>query len=175
MYAVAAGVRFAGYSPVVPWHMDNPLWDFSLKTYALEEVAPLCIRLQDEYNLDVNQLLYAAWLAQSGSGLTLEHLSALEAVVVDWRANVIRPLRSLRRNLKGYGPAAHVAVALQSMEFSAEQQQQQIMYVFHQQAPVLPSIASPLLENLLLVARLAGGAEPGSTSVVRQLAARIPA
>ena len=41
--------------------------------------------LQDTFGLDVNLLLYAAWLAHMDRRLSGEHLAGLEAEIVDWR------------------------------------------------------------------------------------------
>ncbi len=82
--------------------MSNPFWDYSLATYSLDGVASTCLALQDTIGLDVNLLLYAAWLARMDQRLSGEHLAGVEAEIVDWRERVIKPLRALRRQLQDY-------------------------------------------------------------------------
>ena len=45
----------------------RPLWDFSLEVYGRPKVAETCLRLQDEFGVDVPVLLFAAWLAAEHS------------------------------------------------------------------------------------------------------------
>jgi uncharacterized protein (TIGR02444 family) len=145
--------------------MDNPLWEFSLGIYALDEVAPSCLVLQDQFALDVNLLLYAVWLAHADRRLTVEHFAALDALVADWRCHVIKPLRALRQQLRSYLPAASavneldVVGELKSLELRAERQQHDMMYAYSRQTAALPQAAYPLLDNLTLVARFASPAD----------------
>jgi len=154
--------------------MDNPLWDFSERTYARDGVATACLSLQDEFGLDVNLLLYAAWLACAGRRLTVAHLTDLEARVGDWRERVIKPLRALRRRLRAYAPAIDVHAALGSLELQAEQQQQQLMYTFSQQAETLPQAEWPLAENLALVARFTRPDTADWVPAITDLASLLP-
>ncbi|MEZ5573447.1 MAG: TIGR02444 family protein [Halioglobus sp.] len=154
--------------------MDNPFWDYSLRTYACDAVAPACISLQDEHGLDVNLLLYGAWLAHTGRRLTIEHLIAAEEVVADWRTNVIAPLRTLRRRMGAHPSAASVAVDLQTLELRAERHQQDMLYTLSQQGPALPPAVRPLSDNLALVARFNCSNNDGWTAAIGQLVAQIP-
>jgi uncharacterized protein (TIGR02444 family) len=153
--------------------MSNPLWDYSLTVYRLDEVATSCIALQDTFDIDVNLLLYAAWLAHLKRSLSDGHLIALEARVCEWREQVVKPLRGLRRQLVAHASAANVCDELKNLELRAEREQQDRMYAFHQRAPGLPHSASPLLENLTRVALLASADTSGWESAIRHLAARI--
>ena len=42
--------------------MQGSFWSFSLKVYAAPDVGDECISLQDGYGIDVNLLLFAAFL-----------------------------------------------------------------------------------------------------------------
>jgi uncharacterized protein (TIGR02444 family) len=154
--------------------MSNPLWDYSLKIYRLEEVASLCLALQDTFDMDVNLLLYAAWLAHLQRSLSDDHLVALDARVSEWREQVVKPVRGLRRELRAYASAASVRDELKSLELRAEREQQEMMYAFHQRAAGLPYADDPLLENLARVALLASADNSGWDSIIRRLASRIP-
>jgi len=75
-------------------------WDFSLRIYARENVPAACLRLQDEFNVDVNLLLYGCWLGVSGKDLDGNTLRrALEFSSV-WNTEVVHPLRRIRRWMK---------------------------------------------------------------------------
>ena len=87
---------------------SNPFWDYSVTAYSRDEVAPICIELQDTFAMDVNLLLYAAWLAHLNRRLSQSHLSEVETRVADWREKVITPLRSLRRQLRNFPPAQEI-------------------------------------------------------------------
>lgn len=76
-------------------------WTFSLALYGRLGVAPALIGLQDRLGLDVNMLLYCCWAGVEGRSLTPADLAAVEAVVEPWQVKLVRPLRLLRRRLKG--------------------------------------------------------------------------
>jgi uncharacterized protein (TIGR02444 family) len=79
-------------------------WNFSLGLYGRPGVAPALLGLQDALGLDVNMLVFCCWAASRGQALTPVDLDAVEAVAEPWQVEVIRPLRALRRRLKGGFP-----------------------------------------------------------------------
>jgi uncharacterized protein (TIGR02444 family) len=80
---------------------DNPFWDFSLGLYGRKGIPDLCIDLQDRLGADVNILLYCCWAAVCGAPmLTESEVAALDALVRDWREDVVKPLRATRRAMK---------------------------------------------------------------------------
>jgi len=88
---------------------DSAFWRFSLRFYALPDVAPACLALQDEANVDVNLMLFLLFLAENGRAITRDDVARLDAGIAPWRREVVEPLRALRRRLKsGVGeiPAA---------------------------------------------------------------------
>ena len=123
-----------------------------MSVYSVEEVAQGCLALQDRCGLDVNLLLYAAWLAHQDLQLTLTHLVAAEQAVGDWPEAVVRPLRAVRRYLRADPAATAIREQVAALELQAEREQQNRLYRFFGQAPPLPGVASPLRENLVLVA-----------------------
>jgi uncharacterized protein (TIGR02444 family) len=80
---------------------DNTFWTFTLGLYGQPGVAPALIGLQDRLGLDVNMLLYCCWAGADGRLLSRDDLKAVEAVAEPWQSEVVRPLRALRRRLKG--------------------------------------------------------------------------
>ena len=75
-------------------------WDFSLRFYALQGVAPSCLAMQDKASVDVNLMLFLLFLADRGRTVTTEEIGRLDTAIRAWRANVVEPLRALRRRLK---------------------------------------------------------------------------
>lgn len=81
-----------------PLDPGNPFWRFSCAVYAAPGVAVACLGLQDARDADVNLLLLAAWLgAARGTRLEAADIAALPGAA--WQAEVIRPLRALRRRV----------------------------------------------------------------------------
>jgi uncharacterized protein (TIGR02444 family) len=80
---------------------DHPFWDFSLRVYGSEGVAPACLELQEAHGIDVNVLLFCCWLGATGRGAVgAEGVAQLHAAVADWHAEVVRGLRAVRKRLK---------------------------------------------------------------------------
>ena len=96
--------------------MSNPFWEFSLAHYALDGVPQACLALQDEFGLDVNVLLYGAWLAAMDRCLTLEHLEDMERHIAPWRDRVVQPLRALRRQWRDYPAASGIRDEIKRLE-----------------------------------------------------------
>lgn len=144
--------------------MNNPFWQYSLDRYAVQEVADTCLLLQDTCGLDVNLLLYGAWLASMGRCLQVEHLDALEREIAEWRERVVRPLRTLRREWRQFTPAAGLREDLKALELQAERGQQDLMWAFYRAAPALPGGAVDTAQNLRLVAAH-GATGPGDWQV----------
>src|SRR6201994_1238437 len=81
--------------------LPHPFWNFSLELYAGEGVADACLDLQERRGCDVNILLFCCWLGASGRPtLTAERLRAILTVSDVWQAEIVRPLRQVRRLLK---------------------------------------------------------------------------
>ena len=80
----------------------SQLWDYAVKLYSDPAVSAACLRLQDRRGLDVNMLLFCVWAAASGRGrLSDEELHAGIGAGQRWQAEVVAPLRHVRRYLKG--------------------------------------------------------------------------
>jgi uncharacterized protein (TIGR02444 family) len=154
--------------------MSNPLWDYSLATYRLDEVAQSCLALQDSFGVDVNLLLYAAWLAHMERRLSGAHLTELDALIADWRENVVTPLRALRRQLHGLPRAVNIRNEIKVLELDAEQQQQDMMYAFYQEAAPLPRSPGPLTGNLALVARFSSPESEAWAELIEILGTILP-
>lgn len=113
--------------------MNEPaemLWRRTVAAYAVPGVAPLCLRLQDQGDVDVMLLLclcYAASVLKAP--LSADEVEALRAVVEPWRVGAVRPVRTLRVALRasvdGVPEAAREAFRdrLKALELAAEKVQ----------------------------------------------------
>ena len=64
-------------------------------------MAQACLDLQDRRGCDVNILLFCCWLGASGRPtLTAERLRGILKASDAWQAEIVRPLRAVRRLLK---------------------------------------------------------------------------
>lgn len=95
--------------------------------YARDGVPEACLHLQGRHDLDVNLILFAAFVgAQRGEGLTASNLKAARDRVAAWHREVVRPLRAVRKRLTtGPPPApdgitAHLRRWIQQVEIEAE-------------------------------------------------------
>ncbi|MEJ2121125.1 MAG: TIGR02444 family protein [Alphaproteobacteria bacterium] len=80
---------------------DHPFWDFSLRVYGSEGVAPACLELQEAHGIDVNVLLVCCWLGASGRGAVgAEDIAQIVEAASTWHGEIVRGLRAVRTRLK---------------------------------------------------------------------------
>jgi uncharacterized protein (TIGR02444 family) len=82
---------------------DTPpeIWRFALGLYRAPGVADACLALQDRHGADVVLLIGLCWLARRDSAVCdAVQIAELDAALADWRAEIVLPLRALRRALK---------------------------------------------------------------------------
>ena len=82
-----------------PGLSPGAFWEFSLAFYAREPVGAACLSLQNRRGADVNILLLCCWLATLKLTVGEAGLKSAAEAVVDWRHNVLEPLRGVRRNV----------------------------------------------------------------------------
>lgn len=81
---------------------SHPFWDFSLRVYGDAEVEKMCLDLQDRYAINVNLLLYSAWMSHSKkSELSLSLYERLHKHIKEWHSKV-ESIRSVRQSLKRF-------------------------------------------------------------------------
>lgn len=106
---------------------DSRLARFALGIYRADGVSAACLLLQERFEIDVNLVLFATFFgAEEGRRLTPSHVGELADRIDPWHAEVVRPLRAVRKRLKA-GPApapdartAELRGALQRVEIEAE-------------------------------------------------------
>jgi uncharacterized protein (TIGR02444 family) len=105
----------------------DDLQRFALAVYTGAGVPSACLLLQNRVDLDVNLILFAAYVgAVRGMGITDARLTTARQRAQDWHLEVVRPLRSVRQRLKsGPSPAPSPATTelrrrLQEIEVESE-------------------------------------------------------
>lgn len=133
-------------------------WSFSLDFYGRPGVAETCLALQDSHGLDVNLVLYCCW---RGDVLNDRQLRAAIELTAPWRADMVQPLRALRRRLKpGFPPFPDTGVQdlrkrIADAELEAERLQQQALDALARQDGPVPLPSRQAAEaNLRLLATL---------------------
>lgn len=152
---------------------DSAFWDFSLKVYRTEGVAPACLELQERHGIDVNLMLYCCWLGcREAAPAGRERIVTLGQAVEDWHEIVVRQLRAVRKRLKTplAGEDRDLALALrqriQKIEIDAEHIEQLMLEAAD---PARPQAAndpdqarSAALENMSIYLSICG-AKPNAS------------
>ena len=110
----------------------DAFWNFSLAVYRQPGVADECLRLQDEFGVDVNLLLFCTFAgAVHGAVLTPADIAAVKQVVRRWHDEVVRPLRNARRALKplkaGQDAIKTLRAQVKAVELEAERREQAML------------------------------------------------
>ncbi|MEQ8252699.1 MAG: TIGR02444 family protein [Oceanibaculum nanhaiense] len=160
-------------SPPLPPTPD--FWSFSLDFYGRPGVAEACLELQERHGLDVNLVLYCCW---RGDVLSEAQIEAAIALTAPWRAEIVQPLRALRRRLKpGFPPFPEENVQglrkrIADAELEAERLQQQALDALaRNEGPVLSPSRQAATANLMLLAALCQAGD--STGALEQLAGHL--
>jgi uncharacterized protein (TIGR02444 family) len=114
--------------------LENPFWRFSLAIYAAPGVAAECLDLQNRIGIDVNVLLFCAYMGSAHNvALGENDLTAIDKCARDWHDKAVRPLRAARRDIKSmpamadpYVKALRAGIA--KCELSAEQVEQTMLF-----------------------------------------------
>jgi len=138
-------------------------------------VAETCLALQDSHGLDVNLVLYCCW---RGDTLSAAQIKTAFDLTASWRAEIVQPLRALRRRLKpGFPPFPDAGTQglrkrIADAELEAERLQQQALDALaRQDGPVPPPARQAAVANLRLLAALCDAED--STSQLDHLASHL--
>jgi uncharacterized protein (TIGR02444 family) len=115
---------------------DNPFWKFSLAIYSTDGVANECLALQNDLDLDVNVLLFCAWLGWSRKAdLSMDDVESIVAAVKPWHESVVKPLRSARQFTRDISvrPVAELRAQVKINELRAECIEQEMLYTYANQ------------------------------------------
>jgi uncharacterized protein (TIGR02444 family) len=112
--------------------MGQTFWNFSLAVYGEAVVRDECLKLQDQFGLDVNLVLLCAFLgAVHGVALTRDDIASARQQVRQWHDEVVGTLRTTRCNLKPFElgpetPFAKAAMKLRTQVKAAELESERI-------------------------------------------------
>lgn len=152
--------------------MANAFWEFSLEVYAAAGVSDECLALQDGFGIDVNLLLFTAYMGRRAIVLSRADLVQAAALVQTWREHIIKPLRNARRATKQMPPHAATSdrVAtfyehIKTTELEAERIEQELLYDWSRsRANFLqsPDNEGAIRRNIQLLLEFFGAAESGA-------------
>jgi uncharacterized protein (TIGR02444 family) len=146
-------------------------WDFAVAAWRLPGVEAIGLKLQNEHGQCPSLLLWRAWAAGEGRGVTPAILEAAVSMAREWGAGVILLLRAVRGELKegdGQMPAsARLAVrkAVLAAELEAERA---LIEALEAMTPAPADKAADPLPALVEMARLWRAPEP--TALLAELA-----
>ncbi len=120
-------------------NLNNPFWQFSLAVYAKPEVQTLVLAMQDQHGVNVNMVLWAAWLDKQQLRLPENQWQAVEQSIQPWVTNTdeIRSLRRYQKLLVKEFKKNHSSVSEQAenlrarilkLELASEQFQQALLF-----------------------------------------------
>lgn len=115
---------------------EGRFWSFSLATYNKPGVRKECLDLQDEHGIDVNMLLFCAFVGgEHGAVLPVPDIKAALEVVADWHKKIVSRLRQVRRALNPLAtdqihvrlPAESLRTSVKAAELEAERIEQAVL------------------------------------------------
>jgi len=126
---------------------DNPFWDFSVALYANETIAQQCQALQDDWDADVNLLLYGIWLAHFGIDWPIDDIKKMQAEFEPWRKVALIPLRTVRRRLR-FQTRRRYYNFLKNLELRAERYQQDRLWLICSADYTTQQLSEPVSDDL---------------------------
>lgn len=152
------------------------LWTFAVDVYGRAGVSEACLELQDDHGADVPVLLFALWLAARGVALDASDMTRVEATVGPWRAEVVHPLRVLRRQLKDGPPPApgprteDLRNAIKAAELSSEKIELAQLARLADEGGIGRAGGARLEENLAVAAAFFAGGASVPAPLLKRLA-----
>ena len=112
---------------------ENKLWSFALTVYQRDAVAPACLNLQEQCQIDVPLMLCAVFACLQGKAILDEDLTQLHNLASPWQSDIVQSLRRIRTQLKtGPKPAPNAVTEdlrnkVKAAELAAEKIQLEMM------------------------------------------------
>ncbi len=101
--------------------LSQSLWDFSCNVYSKGDIEQLSIDLQDDYNANVNIILWCCWLEVEDIHLSADWLDDVLITIDSVSLQTVAKLRSVRRMLKESGSFTKVqALSIKKHILNAE-------------------------------------------------------
>jgi uncharacterized protein (TIGR02444 family) len=81
------------------------LWDFACRLYSQSAVQTACLRLQDQYQMNISLLLFCCWSGRYYGDVSAKRLQQAVYFTDQWSAASTLTLRRLRQTMKaGFNP-----------------------------------------------------------------------
>ena len=106
----------------------NPLWRFSKNIYRKGEVSETLLHLQDKFSIDVNMILFVAWLASINRSITTSDIQDAQKLVSLWRTKMIVPIRNIRRSVRNFPDTDYLYANIKKLEIDTEKEELKILY-----------------------------------------------
>ncbi|MDC0650024.1 TIGR02444 family protein [Candidatus Puniceispirillum sp.] len=138
---------------------ETKLWSFALAVYQRDAVAPACLDLQEQCQIDVPLMLCAVFACLQGKAISNEDLTQLHNLAGSWQSDIVQSLRRIRTRLKtGPKPAPNAVTEdlrnkVKAAELAAEKIQLEMMQTWVSQLtnidmveglPALPKIINTI-------------------------------
>ncbi len=159
-----------------PENLAEALWLWSVGRYGNESAARRLLVLQDDFDLDVNILLWCGWSAERFRDIPDIVLRKAIDLTAHWTRDVTAPLRTARRALKSPPPrasaedAALLRETVKAAELTAERIEQDMLarLAADALAPAddAPNSLARLRRNLVNYAAIVGAQRRKGFSVV---------
>ena len=153
------------------------LWPFSLAVYQDDAVQKECLDLQDRHGIDINMLLFCAFVgAVHGAIISERDVRDALSLIGAWNANVVRVLRQVRRELKLFAAdpspvqvaAGELRMSVKAAELGAEQIEQAMLETFAATCLANWQLAEPALAaaaNVRTLLTICGDPPPPELSI----------
>lgn len=83
----------------------DALWTFAINLYQHKALAEHCLKLQDEYRVNINILLWCIWCGEEGMPIDEARLDLAALEIHAWHGQMVEPLRTIRRAMKNFDAA----------------------------------------------------------------------
>ncbi|WOJ97879.1 TIGR02444 family protein [Congregibacter brevis] len=103
-----------------PDSIRSRLWEFAVDVYAQPGVMAACLKAQEQWDIDVNLMLYAVWCAKQKVVLRSDDFQKAESRCQVWREAIILPLRKQRELWRGKPKLSADYEAIKGLELEAE-------------------------------------------------------
>ena len=124
---------------------SNDFWRWSLDHYTRDGVEKQLIELQDEFDFNVNIVLWCCWCAENFDAPPEFAIRKAIDLTQEWDSEIVIPLRRVRRRLKALTASdelpANLRETVKQAELGAEKYQQSQLHKLARQAlsPVTPN------------------------------------
>ncbi len=104
----------------------NLFWQYSQDLYSVAGVESSCLNWQNDYQANVNLLLFCCWSGEQRKQFTASEMATVGALIDSWDRQVVQQLRQLRQLLKTVNDADSVYAGIQD-DLDAEAFRKQIL------------------------------------------------